>query len=358
MPRIGFPRMPRISRPTPSAGRSDPGAGRRTASVAAPAPRDAFVPAAESAGRPSAPTLHGLLARLVEPATGQWAGVGSGANAGWSKRAGPPSRDESARFQGVYAAVKAGKNVLPPEAKDHTYLMVGGLFTERYPGYMQANTDRLRQRGLDARRVPIDTDASVEANAKAIRDAVLAAAQGGRQVVLVGQSKGGVDVAAALALYPELKPHVRAVVAMQAPYGGTPIASDIGQSGNVRQFVERVVRDVFRGDPAALADLSYEARRRFVEAHPYPTDIPTVSLATSRRSWGSVLLAPTDYLWRRYGLKSDGLVPADDAEIPGSRVVRVDDMDHAESVIQGVPGFSRHRPAEVTEALVALALAR
>ena len=63
-------------------------------------------------------------------------------------------------------------------------------------------------------------------NAKQIRDAILEASNDGKQVVLVGQSKGGVDITAALALYPEFKPHVRAVVSMQAPYGGTPIASD------------------------------------------------------------------------------------------------------------------------------------
>ena len=63
-------------------------------------------------------------------------------------------------------------------------------------------------------------------NAKQIRDAIIEASKDGKQVLRVGQSKGGVDITAALALYPELKPHVRAVVSMQAPYGGTPIASD------------------------------------------------------------------------------------------------------------------------------------
>ena len=39
----------------------------------------------------------------------------------------------------------------------------------------------------------------------------------GKQVVLLGHSKGGVDAAAALSLYPELKGHVRALITMQAP---------------------------------------------------------------------------------------------------------------------------------------------
>ena len=45
-----------------------------------------------------------------------------------------------------------------------------------------------------------------------------------------------------------------------------------------------------------------------------------------------------------------------DAEVPGSRVVRLDDMDHAECSLLGVPGLANYHPGDVTEALVALAL--
>lgn len=292
----------------------------------------------------------------VTPKAPQFDGPSSGQNAGWLQKRPPPTTDQTKRFQELHEAAKAGRNTLPPEAKNHTYLMVGGLFTSHYPGYMDANTKVLKDAGLDARKVPLNTDAGVKENAKFLRDAILDASKNGKKVVLVGQSKGGVDISAALALYPELKPHVRAVVAMQAPYGGTPVASDMQNCSQLRQVAEGTIKRLLGGDPASLADLSYSARQAFVNANPYPSDIPTVSLATSRSSVKSILKSTEDYMLQRYQLKSDGLVVDKDAEIPGSKVVRLTDMDHAESVMEGVPGFPNYHPGNVTMALVTMAL--
>ena len=234
--------------------------------------------------------------------------------------------------------------------------MVGGLFTQHYPGYMDANTKALKDAGLDATKVPVNSDGSVAENAKFLRDTILDASKNGQQVVLVGQSKGGVDITSALALYPELAPHVRAVVAMQAPYGGTPVASDLESSTRLQAVANKAITGLLHGDPKSLLDLSYDSRKAFVADHPYPTNIPTVSLATSRSSGKSLLAATEDYMTKRYGLKSDGLVVGLDAEIPGSKVVRLDDMDHAEGVMQGLPGFANYKPGDVTMALVTMAL--
>ncbi len=286
----------------------------------------------------------------------QFDGPPSGQNAGWAGKKPPPVTDATQRFRELHEAAKAGRATLPAEANNHTYLMVGGLFTNHYPGYMDANTKALTDAGLDAKKVPLNTDLGVKENAKFLRDAILDASKNGKKVVLVGQSKGGVDITAALALYPELKPHVRAVVAMQAPYGGTPVASDMANCPQLRDVAGGTIKRLLGGDPAALTDLSYAARQSFVNAHPYPSDVPTVSLATSRTSFKSILKSTEDYLLHRYRLKSDGLVVDKDAEIPGSRVVRLSDMDHAESVMEGVPGFPNYRPGHVTLALVGMAL--
>ncbi|HZH13049.1 MAG TPA: hypothetical protein VE057_01665 [Archangium sp.] len=62
------------------------------------------------------------------------------------------------------------------------------------------------------------------------------------------------------------------------------------------------------------------------------------------------------YVQERYGWACDGLVNAVDAEVPGSRVVRLDDMDHAEAALTDLPGFSNYFAGHITEAMVALAL--
>lgn len=283
-----------------------------------------------------------------------WPGHGSGDNAGWALKTGPAVTDSTPRFNDLYAAAKSGQDTLPPDAKNYVYLSVDGLYGNALPGYMAPNDDKLRSLGLDVRPVKLDTGAGVETNAQAIRDAILAASAQGKQVVLVAHSKGGVDSTAALSLYPELKSHVRAVVTLQSPFGGTPIASDIVECPELKSLVDGIAGSVLGASPDSLHDLTYDSRKAFLAAHPYPTDIPTVSLASSRRDPGSLLFAPEEYQYLRYGLKTDGLVPQLDAEIPGSQVVKLDNLDHADSTID-TPG-DPYDAGALTEALVTLAL--
>ncbi|MND04726.1 hypothetical protein D3C83_251330 [compost metagenome] len=51
-------------------------------------------------------------------------------------------------------------------------------------------------------------------------------------------------------------------------------------------------------------------------------------------------------------------MPREDAIIPGSNVILLDDMDHAEPTNTGVEGFREYHPGDVTEALIAVALSR
>ncbi len=326
----------------------------------APAPGAAQTQVGRGGGAATAVARRGFMPSLEELRAKIAHHVGradSSGKIGWLKReGGEPTRDVTSRFQALNGAAATGKSTLPPEAKDHVYLNVGGLFTEHYPGYFNANIERQKNLGLDARRVPVDTDAGVEQNAKVVRDSILEASKSGKQVVLIGHSKGGVDVTAALALYPELKPHVRAVVSMQTPYAGSPIASDVQSCPELRGLAERFIKLGFKGDPRALSDISYDSRRAFIEKHPYPADVPTVSLATSSSSQVSLTAAAASYVRSRYGAKSDGLVVAQDAEIPGSNVVRLDDMDHAAAAMQGPGGLGKYDPGDVTEALISLAL--
>src|SRR5207237_134800 len=248
-------------------------------------------------------------------------------------------------------------DVLPPDAKSYHYLCVGGLFTQHYPGYAKDNVSEMRELGLDTQEVPIRTDASVETNARQIRDAILAASKDGKPVVLLGHSKGGVDITAALALYPELRPHVRAVVAAQTPYGGSPVANDIVHDPGLEaahDLANKVI-GAFGGNPESLEDLTYDQRQSFVRAHPYPSDIPTLAIGSTSESPLSTLAATTGLMSARYGVKSDGLVAAPDAEIPGTNIVRLDGLDHGCSVMKGIPGLaSSYDPATLTAAAISI----
>src|SRR5687768_5002625 len=61
----------------------------------------------------------------------------------------PPTKDITSDFKSTYETVKTGGNPLPAEASDYVYLTVDGLTGENFPGYMEANREGLRDRGLD-----------------------------------------------------------------------------------------------------------------------------------------------------------------------------------------------------------------
>jgi triacylglycerol lipase len=322
-------------------------------------------PPAQSGERPASNTLQppatGAVAKLLRslrglPEAEHGSNPGSTGLAGWFKAETAPPTDVTARFREVHQRVLEGEPVLPDEAKRHLYLLVKGMLGDELPGYLLDNQLRLEKRGLETREVAVDTAGRLADNVKVVREALLDAAHFGRTVVLVGHSKGGVEAMSTLALYPELRRHVRAVVALQSPFGGSVIANDLVTTPALQRLLNVAFPSLFQGDPASVEDLSYAKRMEFVRRHPYPTDVPTVALATSRLSRRSLMRPLCAYVHERYGWACDGLVNAVDAEVPGSRVVRLDDMDHAEASITGLPGFANYYPSDITETLVALAL--
>lgn len=74
----------------------------------------------------------------------------------------------------------------------------------------------------------------------------------GKQVMLLGHSKGGVDAAAALSMYwSSLKDKVAGLALVQSPYGGTPIASDILREGQIadketRRIMELIICKIIK----------------------------------------------------------------------------------------------------------------
>ncbi|AEI66575.1 esterase/lipase family protein [Corallococcus macrosporus] len=286
-----------------------------------------------------------------------WPGKGEADKIGWIQKAYPPAKDSTAEFMKLNQAVRAGKNVMPAEAKDCVYLAVGGLLSEAAPKqfYFDRNLDALEAQGLQVGRVPVDTDMGVENNAAIVREAVLEAAKSGKQVVLIGHSKGGLDSAAALAMYPELQEHVRALVTIQSPYGGSPMAQDLLDNPLVRYGVGGAI-EALGGSIQAGEDLTYDSRQAFLARHPMPPGIPTVSMASTTTNPTSPLFAAEQYMQQRYGVKSDGLVLPQDAFIPGSKSVTLSGLDHLDPTGTTLNPFKPYQPEDLTLSLVAMAL--
>ncbi|KAK8965265.1 hypothetical protein KSP40_PGU014936 [Platanthera guangdongensis] len=321
--------------------------------------------------------------------------LGSADDIGWLQRARgmPPVEDGTARFNGLLENIRKDEHKLTDSL---VYLLVPGLFSNHGPLYFVNTKSCFSKMGLTCHIAKIHSEASVERNAREIKEYIEEMYWGSKKRVLVlGHSKGGVDSAAAMSLYwPDLKDKVAGLALAQSPYGGSPIASDILREGQLGDYVQLkkimqvLICKVLKGDPQALEDLTYEKRREFLRNHPLPRELPIVSFHTEAGLGPSVLAtlsqvahadlpiigegqstrvpvviplsaamaACAQLLQVRYGEKSDGLVTRRDAEVPGSIVVRPErKLDHAwmvYSTINDSPGEAD--ASQVCEALLTL----
>ncbi|KAL8498299.1 hypothetical protein ACS0TY_021574 [Phlomoides rotata] len=304
---------------------------------------------------------------------------GSSDDIGWLQSAPgmAPVEDGSARFLELLQGIRNGVHKLPDS---FVYLLIPGLFSNHGPLYFVSTKRFFSKMGLACHIAKIHSEASVEHNAWELKEYIEELYWGsGKRVMLLGHSKGGVDAAAALAIYSqELRDKVAGLALVQSPYGGTPMASDILREGQVadketRRIMEFLICKLIKGDIRALEDLTYEKRREFIRNHKLPENIPLISfhseasvgpgviatmshIAHAELPWLPRILSNEDredaiiasrkvpviapvsaamaltalHLQLRYGEKSDGLVTCRDAEVPGSVVVKPDKkLDHS-----------------------------
>ncbi|PWA49879.1 alpha/Beta hydrolase fold protein [Artemisia annua] len=335
------------------------------------------------------PLFKGLIERVRRTLRG------SADDIGWLQRAPelPPVEDGTERFTSILEIIRHDVHMLP---NTMVYLLVPGLFSNHGPLYFTTTKAYFSKMGLTCHIAKIHSEASVEKNAREIKEYIEEFHWGSKKrVFLLGHSKGGIDAAAALSMYwPDLKDKVAGLALAQSPYGGSPIASDImreGQIGvNVRKLFEILICKVIKGDLQALEDLTYKKRMEFLEKHQLPLELPVVSfhteanispaaLATLSRvahaelptfaplsppvlpvviPLGATMVAAAQLLQTRYHEQSDGLVLRSDAEVPGSVVVRpTRKLDHAWMVYSSTKDEPLEADAsQVCEALLTLVM--
>ncbi|KAM0886128.1 hypothetical protein ACQ4PT_029898 [Festuca glaucescens] len=144
------------------------------------------------------------------------------------------------------------------------YLLIPGLFSNHSPLYFLTTKRFFSKMGLTCHIAKIHSEASVEKNARELKLYIEELYWGsGKQVLLLGHSKGGVDAAAALSLYwSELKGKVAGLALVESPYGGTPVVSDILREGQIadketRRITELIVCRLIKGDMTALERISH-----------------------------------------------------------------------------------------------------
>jgi len=248
---------------------------------------------------------------------------------------------------------------LPPGVRwrELGYLLIPGLLTKWYPLYMGQLRADMKRLGLSVQFSRIDTDQPVRVNAARLRHEILEIGQSGRKVVLLGHSKGAVDAAAALSIFPELADSVAALVSLQGPHGGSAIAHDLVHTNIQKSITLGAIEKLLRGCRHAVLDLAFHSRMEFLQRHPYPRHrVPTLCVATCDRRPSSLLKPTIDYVAVRYGEYSDGCVCQADAILPHCPRVLLDDMDHFGPAWPSFPATDRYDPARLWLTCVSIAL--
>ena len=131
-----------------------------------------------------------------------------------------------------------------PELKGLHFLLVGGLFTDHYPGYMLKNKKRLDQLHIPYTRVPINSDATCDSNAQVIistiKQQVTAyellhaphrspaadseSSVACKRFVLIGHSKAGADIHVAITTAPEVQSYLYGIILLQVWVFSLPVS--------------------------------------------------------------------------------------------------------------------------------------
>ncbi|WP_426957350.1 hypothetical protein [Muricoccus radiodurans] len=238
---------------------------------------------------------------------------------------------------------------IPPGAlAGRRVLLAYGLFGEVIAAlrplgaeYMHAHVDWLRAAGADVSVVRCPTTAPIARNAVRIRDALLADP---RPAILIGHSKGGLEALAAL-LEDRAAAHCAALVALQSPFAGSPVADVVCARRALHRTAGTILR-LIRGNGEGIRDLTTASRTAWNATHVTEVAaliarIPVVCVATRVEEAGAYRPRPRHrllarWLERRGAGPNDGLVPVSSALLPGARHI-VLAGDHIAAAARG-PG--------------------
>jgi len=221
---------------------------------------------------------------------------------------------------------------LPAHDTRYRVLIVPGLFGECYADYVtpfQGASVRLAGLGYRVEPLMVSGRSSADHNADQIAAAVRAidlAAED--RLVLVGHSKGGVDILHFLVNHPELVDRVDAVVSVAGAINGSPIANWLAK--HYERWLADLGFDACQpGDGGALESLRRPTRQRWLAAHPLPPEVPRFSVA------GFTEAGNTAHLFRSYAKdlaridpRNDGQLLFFDQVIPGATLLGYANADH------------------------------
>ncbi len=226
----------------------------------------------------------------------------------------------------------ADRVILPANPERLEILLVTGAFSEcvgESSRPFASGAARLRAAGAKVRTIVVGGRSGTGHNARQIAESLEATPiDGERKVILIGYSKGGLDILRFLVDFPELAARVDAVVGVASPVFGTPLA-DLAEPAYATLVAKMPYGECPPGDGEVISSLTPEAAIQWLEASPLPAGVRFYSLAafTTRERVARALVP----FWKHLGgtdVRNDGQVVATDAVIPGSTLLGYANADH------------------------------
>ena len=269
-------------------------------------------------------------------------------------------QDRRGRYREIFCAVlEAGKETLPdyrscetalitvgrepsaqgrpvelgPAKRRLRVLFVPGLGWDCFSNWL-GGTDtmasHLRRSGYEFSTVNIDGLSSSRHNARIIRHAIdsLSEEETASGLVLIGYSKGIVDVLTTLSSYPDIHSRVTAVVSLAGAVGGSPLTNDTSETmlGVMALFPGA---ECTRTGGSALEDLNPQTRKAWLAEHPLPRSVSYYSLITyPQPDRISNVLENSYRKLSKIDGRNDSQLIFYDQVIPGSALVAYLNADH------------------------------
>jgi hypothetical protein len=188
---------------------------------------------------------------------------------------------------------------------------------------------RLAAAGFPVESIPVSGRSSAQVNAGQIAHAIRAAGlPEDEAIMLIGYSKGAIDILQMLVNEPAIARRVVAVVSVAGPIAGSPLAQMADWS--YRELFEQSFENTCDpGDGGVIASLVPQTRRQWLAENTLPAHIRYYSIAAfpTREHLSHGLALPWRLLAEDDPL-NDGQVRARDAMIPGGIVLGYLDADH------------------------------
>jgi hypothetical protein len=190
--------------------------------------------------------------------------------------------------------------------------------------------EHVRKYGYDLRLISVDALSSTVTNASQIRDAVMTmpVEPGPPRLVLIGYSKGTLDILDAVVRYPEIRGRVAAVVSIAGAVGGSVLARDATQQqlDLLRYWPDA---NCEAGDGEGVASLRPDARKAWFAQNTLPPNLRYYSVVTlPDRARISRLVVPGYRTLSQIDPRNDGQVIYSDQFVPGSTLLGFLNADH------------------------------